>query len=79
VRTRTAQQRPRALYLVQAAIGHLNTLLIQIVLAEPAWRGRLTGNGRHGLPALSWTRLHLCGRLEPGLGRHFDLGFATTM
>jgi TnpA family transposase len=45
-----------ALHLVQAAIGYLNTLLVQIVLAEPAWRDRLTENDRRGLSALFWGR-----------------------
>jgi TnpA family transposase len=65
-----------ALHLVQAAIGYLNTLLIQIVLAEPAWRDRLTDNDRRGLSALFWTHLNLYGRLEIDLERHLDLSFA---
>ncbi len=62
-----------ALHLLQAAIGYLNTLLIQIVLAGPAWRERLTENDRRGLSALFWTHLNLYGRLELDLERHLDL------
>jgi hypothetical protein len=47
-----AEMSALVLRLVQAGIGYLTTLRIQIVLAEPAWRDRLTGNGRRGLSAL---------------------------
>lgn len=56
-----------ALHLVQAAIGYLNTVLIQIVLADPLWRERLTAIDRRGLSALFWSHLNLYGRLEVDL------------
>jgi TnpA family transposase len=31
-----------ALHLLQSALVHVNTLLLQSVLAEPAWRERLS-------------------------------------
>ncbi|MFI7136162.1 Tn3 family transposase [Nonomuraea sp. NPDC050153] len=34
-----------ALHLVRAAIVHLNTRMVQIVLAEPKWRKKLTDAG----------------------------------
>ena len=63
-----------ALHLVQAAIGYLNTVLIQIVLSDAGWRERLTEDDRRGLSALFWSHLNLYGRLEVDLSRHLDLG-----
>jgi hypothetical protein len=54
-----------ALHLVQAAIGYLNTQMIQIVLHDPAWQARLTDNDKRGLSALFWTHLNLW-PLRPG-------------
>lgn len=36
---KSAEVSALALHLLQAVIGYLNTLLIQIVLADPVWRG----------------------------------------
>lgn len=41
-----------AMHLIQAAIGYLNTQMIQIDLRDPAWRHRLTDASLRGLPAL---------------------------
>jgi hypothetical protein len=38
----------------------VNTIMIQIVLRDPAWRHRLTNADRRGLSALFWT--HECAR-----------------
>jgi len=67
-----------ALHLLQAAIGYLNTVLIQIVLSDAGWRGRLTDNDRRGLSALFWSHLNLYGRLEVDLSRHLDLGITAS-
>lgn len=63
-----------ALHLVQGAIGYINTLLVQAVLDDPAWRGRLTEEDRRGLSALFWTHLNLYGRFELDMDTHLDLG-----
>ncbi len=62
-----------ALHLTQAAIGYLNTHMIQIVLRDPRWRARLTDADRRGLSALFWTHLNLYGRFELDMGKFLDL------
>jgi TnpA family transposase len=62
-----------ALHLTQAAIGYLNTKMIQIVLADPAWRDKLTDNDRRALSALFWTHLNLYGRFELDMSNFLDL------
>lgn len=37
---------------------HVNTLLIQQVLAEPAWASRLSEEDRRGLTALFWSNVN---------------------
>jgi TnpA family transposase len=66
-----------ALHLTQAAIGYLNTILIQAVLRDPAWRDGLTEVDRRGLSALFWTHLIPYGRLELDMTTHLDLGMET--
>jgi len=63
-----------ALHLTQAAIGYLNTIMIQIVLRDPAWRKKFTGADRRGLSALFWTHLNLYGRFELDMSSYLDLG-----
>ncbi|WP_063780653.1 Tn3 family transposase [Nonomuraea sp. SBT364] len=48
-----------ALHLVQAAIVYLHTRMVQIVLAEPKWRKKLTDADRRALAALFWSHLNL--------------------
>ncbi|MGV9306331.1 Tn3 family transposase [Nonomuraea sp. NPDC003727] len=63
-----------ALHLVQAAIVYLNTRMVQIVLAEPAWAKKLTDADRRGLSALFWTHLNLYGKFELDMSKRLDLG-----
>ncbi|MER5622151.1 Tn3 family transposase [Streptosporangium sp. NPDC002544] len=63
-----------ALHLVQAAIVYLNTRMVQIVLAEPKWRKRLTHADRRGLSALFWAHVNLYGKFELGMSKRLDLG-----
>jgi TnpA family transposase len=65
-----------ALHLTQAAIAYLNTIMIQIVLADPKWRKKLTDEDRRGLSALFWTHLNLYGRFELDMNNHLELEFA---
>ncbi|MFD9511447.1 Tn3 family transposase [Streptomyces mirabilis] len=44
-----------ALHLFQAVLVHVNTLLLQQVLAEPAWAKKLSDEDRRGLVALFWS------------------------
>jgi TnpA family transposase len=61
-----------ALHLVQAAIGYLNTVLIQAVLSGPAWKTDLTETDRRGLSALFWTHINLYGRLDLDMNSHLE-------
>ena len=47
-----------ALHLLQSALVHVNTLLVQRVLAEPAWADRLTDDDRRGLTPLFWSNIN---------------------
>ncbi|MEU8776551.1 Tn3 family transposase [Streptomyces sp. NPDC048606] len=46
-----------ALHLLQSALVHVNTLLVQQVLAEPAWSKKLSDEDRRGLTALFWSNV----------------------
>ncbi|MFJ9968463.1 Tn3 family transposase [Streptomyces avermitilis] len=53
-----------ALHLLQSALVHVNTLLLQEVLAEPKWAANLTDADRRGLSPLFWTHVNPYGRFE---------------
>ena len=46
-----------ALHILQAALVYVNTLMIQDVLADPAWRAVLTDDDLRGLTPLFWTHV----------------------
>lgn len=47
-----------ALHLLQFAPVHVNTLLLQQVLPEPARAKKLTDENRRGLTALFWSNIN---------------------
>ncbi|MFB8395115.1 transposase [Streptomyces yangpuensis] len=53
-----------ALHLVQAALVHVNTLLLQEVLAEPKRAEKLTDADRRALSPLFWSHVNPYGRFE---------------
>jgi TnpA family transposase len=61
-----------ALHLLQSAVAYVNTVLIQRVLADPAWAARLTDADRRGLSALFWTHINLYGRFQLDMTSHLD-------
>jgi hypothetical protein len=63
-----------ALHLLQSALVHVNTLLVQEILAEPKWADKLTEADRRGLSPLFWTRVNPYGRFELDMDRHLHLG-----
>ena len=65
-----------ALHLLQSALVFINTLLIQSVLRDPGWAGRLTDADRRGLSPLFWSHANLYGRIEIDMHRHIDLDLA---
>jgi TnpA family transposase len=46
-----------ALHLLQSALVHMNTLLVQEVLKDPEWAGRLTDDDRRALSPLFWAHV----------------------
>ncbi|EXU63779.1 transposase [Streptomyces sp. PRh5] len=64
-----------ALHLLQSSLVHINTLLLQRVLAEPAWSKKLSDEDRRGLTALFWSNINPYGtfRLEMDKRLDFDL------
>jgi TnpA family transposase len=59
-----------ALHLLQSALVHVNTLLLQEVLKEPKWADRLTDADRRALSPLFWTHVNPYGRFELDMDRH---------
>jgi TnpA family transposase len=63
-----------ALHLLQSALVHVNTLLVQDVLADARWAGRLTPEDRRALTPLFWSHINPYGRFELDMDRHIGLG-----
>lgn len=57
-----------ALHLLQSSLVFINTQLLQAVLRDPAWAGKLTGEDRRGLSPLFWSHVNL----RPVPPRHGD-------
>ncbi len=62
-----------ALYLLQSALVHVNTLLMQEVLADLKWADQLTDADRRTLSPLFWTHVNPYGRFELDMNRRLDL------
>ncbi|MEU7581415.1 Tn3 family transposase [Streptomyces sp. NPDC041068] len=64
-----------ALHLVRSSLVHVNTLLLQEILAEPKWAEKLTDVDRRALSPLFWTHVNPCGRFELDMGNRLGLSF----
>jgi TnpA family transposase len=62
-----------ALHLLQSALVHVNTVLVQRVLEDPAWASRLTVEDRRGLSPLFWTHVNPYGKFSLDTEKHLDL------
>ncbi|AUA17263.1 Tn3 transposase DDE domain protein [Streptomyces malaysiensis subsp. malaysiensis] len=62
-----------ALHLLQSALVHVDTLLMQQVLADPKWAATLTDADRRALSLLFWAHVNPYGRFELDMTRHLDL------
>lgn len=62
-----------ALHLLQSALVHVNTLLMQEVLADPRWADKLTDADRRALSPLFWTHVNPYGRFELDMNSRLDL------
>jgi TnpA family transposase len=47
-----------SLHLLQVSLVYVNTLMIQQILAQPAWQGRLTANDLRALTPLKWVHIN---------------------
>lgn len=68
-----------ALHLLQSSLVHVNTLLLQQVLAEPAWASRFSGEDRRGLTALSWPNVNPYGIFRLDMDKRLDLAPAAAV
>ncbi|MFE4177119.1 Tn3 family transposase [Streptomyces sp. NPDC056909] len=62
-----------ALHLLQSSLVHINTLLLQRVLAEPAWGKKLSDEDRRGLTALFWSNINPYGTFRLEMDKRLDL------
>lgn len=62
-----------ALHLLQSALVHVNTLLMQEVLADLKWADQLTDADRRTLSPLFWTHVNPYGRFELDMNRRLNL------
>ncbi len=62
-----------ALHLLESALVHVNALLLQQVLAEPAWAKRLPAEDRRGLTALFWSNINPYGTFRLEMDQRLDL------
>ena len=53
-----------ALHLLQNSMVYINTLMLQQVLAQPQWSGKLTARDLRALTPLIWEHVNPYGRFE---------------
>lgn len=68
-----------ALHLLQSSLVHVNTLLLQQVLAEPKWANKLTAEDRRGLTALFWSNVNPYGTFRLDMDKRLDLAPAAAV
>lgn len=68
-----------ALHLLRSSLVHVNTLLLQQVLAEPAWAKKLSDEDRRGLTALFWSNVNPYGTFRLDMDKRLDLGLVAAM
>jgi hypothetical protein len=66
-----------AMHLLQASLVLVNTLIIQQILSEPAWAGRLDDRDRKALSALIWAHVNPYGTFHLDMSTRLDLGPAS--
>jgi TnpA family transposase/DNA-binding cell septation regulator SpoVG len=63
-----------ALHLLQSALVHLNTILLQRVLDDREWADRLTDHDRRALSPLFWTHVNPYGTFTLDMDTRLDFG-----
>ncbi len=67
-----------ALHLLQSALVHVNTLLLQSVLEDPRFAGLLDEVDRRALSPLFWSHINPYGRFRLDMDTRLDLGATAT-
>ncbi|MFF2937691.1 Tn3 family transposase [Streptomyces mirabilis] len=67
------------LHLLQSSLVHVNTLLVQQILAEPKWAKKLSDEDRRGLTALFWSNVNPYGTFRLDMDKRLDLGPAAAV
>lgn len=62
-----------ALHLLQSTLVHVNTLLMERVLGDPAWAEKLTDADRRALSPLHWTHVNPYGTFRLDMDTRLDL------
>ena len=65
-----------ALHLLQSSLVFINTQLLQAVLRDPAWAGKLTEEDRRALSPLFWSHVNPYGRFRLDMDTRLDLAAA---
>lgn len=63
-----------ALHLLQASLVYVDTRMLQTVLAEPAWRGRMGPEDYRGITPLIYAHVNPYGRFDLNLDSRIDFG-----
>nr|BAF03242.1 transposase [Novosphingobium sp. KA1]BAF03308.1 transposase [Novosphingobium sp. KA1] len=63
-----------ALHLLQASLVYVNTRMLQSVLVEPKWTGRMTPDDYRGLTPLIYSHVNPYGRFDLDLNSRIDFG-----
>jgi hypothetical protein len=63
-----------ALHLLQSAMVHINTLLLQAVLEDPQFHDPIGDNERRALSPLFWSNINPYGRFRLDMNTRLDLG-----
>jgi hypothetical protein len=63
-----------SLHLLQVSLVYINTLMIQQVLAEPAWQSRLTAADLRALTPLLWAHMNPYGNVHAKHARAVTAG-----
>jgi TnpA family transposase len=66
-----------SLYLLQVSLVYINTPMIQQVLLEPAWQGRLTAAALRALTPLLWAHVNPFGTFTLDMSERLPLEQAT--
>lgn len=62
-----------SLHLLQNCMVYVNTLMLQQVLARPAWKDRLTPRDLHALTPLIWGHVNPYGRFDLDMATRLDI------